>query len=106
MMPPFRAAALVGLVFLSGCSTSEAPLIAGGPTPSQAIDAMLANPRIIERDRIAGVESRVRLEATDCARHPNGVVTCWVRLYSIGRGWSAPSMGRFAPSADQWSFDF
>lgn len=106
MTPPFTAAALVGLVFLCGCSSSEAPLIAGGPTPSQAIDAMLANPRILQRDRVAAVEKRVRLEATDCAGHPNGVVTCWVRLYSIGLGWSAASMGRFTPDNGGWTFDF
>ncbi len=106
MKPPFYAAALVGLVFLSGCSASEAPLVAGGPTPTQAIDAMLANPRILQRDRVAIVEDRVRLEATDCSKHPNGVVTCRVRLYSIGRGWSAPSMGRFTPEDGDWSFEF
>lgn len=106
MKPPFYAAVLVGLVFLCGCSSSEAPLVAGGPTPTQAIDAMLANPRILQRDRVAVVEKRVRLEATDCSKHPNGVVTCWVRLYSIGRGWSAASMGRFTLDGGNWSFDF
>lgn len=77
-----------------------------GPTPTQAIDAMLSNARILERQRVAIVEDRVKLEATDCAKHPNGVVTCRVRLYSIGRGWSAPSMGRFTETDGRWAFDF
>jgi len=106
MMQPLRALALVGLMILAGCSAGEAPLIAGGPTPTQAIDAMLDNPRILERERATIIEERVKLEATGCARHPNGVVTCRVRLYSIGRGWSAPSMGRFTETEGSWAFDF
>jgi hypothetical protein len=97
--------AVVAVLVLAGCSTGEAPLIAGGPTPTQAVDAMLGNPRILERDR-AIVRERIRLDATDCAKHPNGVVTCRVRLYSIGRGWSAPSLGRFTNVDGRWTFDF
>ena len=97
---------LIMLVALAGCSSGEAPLIDGGPTPTQAIDAMLSNPRILERQRVAIIEERVKLEATGCAKHPNGVVTCRVRLYSIGRGWSAPTMGRFTETNGTWSFDF
>lgn len=105
MMQPFRALALAGLMALAGCSSGETPLISGGPTPTQAVDAILANTRILERDRTI-VEERVKLEATGCAKHPNGVVTCRIRLYSIGRGWSAPSMGRFTEAQGAWSFDF
>jgi hypothetical protein len=97
--------AVAAVLVLAGCSTGEAPLIAGGPTPTQAVDAMLGNPRILERDR-AIVRERIRLDATDCAKHPNGVVTCRVRLYSIGRGWSAPSLGRFTNVDGRWTFDF
>lgn len=106
MMQPLGMLAFVGALVLAGCSSGEAPLIAGGPTPTQAIDAMLSNARILERQRVAIVEDRVKLEATDCAKHPNGVVTCRVRLYSIGRGWSAPSMGRFTEMDGHWTFDF
>lgn len=101
-----RLLAVFGVVLLVGCSAGEAPLIAGGPTPSQAIDAMLSNARILERQRVAIIEERVKLDATGCAKHPNGVVTCRVRLYSIGRGWSAPSMGRFTEVDGRWTFDF
>ncbi|MBO9587080.1 hypothetical protein [Devosia sp.] len=106
MIRPLGMLAIVGVLALAGCSSGEAPLIAGGPTPTQAIDAMLSNARILERQRVAIVEDRVKLEATDCAKHPNGVVTCRVRLYSIGRGWSAPSMGRFTEMDGHWTFDF
>ena len=105
MMQSLHAIALAGLIALAGCSAGEAPLIAGGPTPTQAVDAILTNHRILERDRTI-VEERVKLEATDCAKHPNGVVTCRIRLYSIGRGWSAPSMGRFSETDGTWNFDF
>jgi len=105
MMRTLHVVALIGFFALCGCSSQEAPLIAGGPTPTQAIDAMLSNARIVNRDESVR-RDRVRLEATGCAKHPNGVVTCRVRLYSIGRGWSAPSMGRFTDSGGQWSFDF
>jgi hypothetical protein len=105
MMRTLYAVALAGILALSGCSSGEAPLIAGGPTPTQAIDAMLSNSRILERD-VTIQRDRLRLEATGCAKHPNGVVTCRVRLYSIGRGWSAPSMGRFIDTGGRWSFDF
>lgn len=98
--------ALFALVALAGCKPGERPLVSGGPTPSQAIAAMLSNPRILERDRVEIVEKNVRLDATGCAKHPNGVVTCRVRLYSLGRGWSAASMGRFTPVNGQWTFDF
>jgi hypothetical protein len=98
--------AAIGLVLLVGCSAGEAPLIPGGPTPSQAIKAMLSNSRILERERVSIVEDRVKLEASECAKHPYGVVTCRVRLYSIGRGWSAPSMGRFTEVDGRWNFDF
>lgn len=106
MIRPLAMLAIVWVVALAGCSSGEAPLIAGGPTPTQAIDAMLSNARILERQRVAIVEDRVKLEATECAKHPNGVVTCRVRLYSIGRGWSAPSMGRFTEMDGHWTFDF
>lgn len=106
MMRWLAVLAIVGLAALVGCSSGEAPLVAGGPTPTQAIDAMLSNSRILERERVAIVEDRVKLEATECAKHPNGVVTCRVRLYSIGRGWSAPSMGRFTETDGRWTFDF
>ena len=106
MMQPIGALAWAGLMMLAGCSAGETPLISGGPTPTQAIDAMLSNPRILERERASIVEERVKLEATGCAKHPNGVVTCRVRLYSIGRGWSAPSMGRFSQNEGKWTFDF
>lgn len=106
MMRSLRFLAMAGVVLLGGCSSGEAPLIAGGPTPTQAIDAMLGNARILERERVAIVEERVKLDASDCAKHPNGVVTCRVRLYSIGRGWSAPSMGRFTEVDGRWTFDF
>lgn len=105
MMQPLHAIALAGLIALAGCSTGEAPLVAGGPTSTEAVDAILANTRILERDRSI-VEERVKLEATGCAKHPNGVVTCRIRLYSIGRGWSAPSMGRFTEVHGDWNFDF
>lgn len=106
MMQPLGLLAIVGVLVLAGCSSGEAPLVAGGPTPTQAIDAMLSNARILERQRMTIVEDRVKLEATDCSKHPNGVVTCRVRLYSIGRGWSAPSMGRFTEQDGRWAFDF
>lgn len=106
MMQPLNVLVIAGLMVLAGCSSGEAPLIAGGPTPTQAIDAMLGNSRIVERQLVAIDKSRVKLDATECAKHPNGVVTCRVRLYSIGRGWSAPSMGRFTEADGEWSFDF
>ncbi|KRA97451.1 hypothetical protein ASD83_09965 [Devosia sp. Root685] len=106
MMQPLGMLAIVGALALAGCSSGEAPLIAGGPTPTQAIDAMLGNTRILESQSVVIVRDRVKLDATDCAKHPNSVVTCRVRLYSIGRGWSAPSMGRFTETGGQWSFDF
>lgn len=106
MMRPFGMLAFAGLMVLAGCSSGEAALIAGGPTPTQAIDAMLDNARILESQSAEIVRDRVKLEATDCAKHPNGVVTCRVRLYSIGRGWSAPSMGRFTETDGRWVFDF
>lgn len=106
MMQPLGILAIVGVLVLAGCSSGEAPLIAGGPTPTQAIDAMLSNARILERGRMSIIEDRVKLDATECAKHPNGVVTCRVRLYSIGRGWSAPSMGRFTETDGEWAFDF
>ncbi|HWV21455.1 MAG TPA: hypothetical protein VN036_10535 [Devosia sp.] len=106
MFKPLAVLAIAGAMMLAGCSSGEAPLVAGGPTPTQALDAMLNNARILERQRVAIVEDRVKLEATECAKHPNGVVTCRVRLYSIGRGWSAPSMGRFTEAGGQWTFDF
>lgn len=106
MMRSMRFPAIAGLALLAGCSSGEAPLIAGGPTPSQAIDAMLDNARILQPGRVAIVEERVKLDASDCASHPNGVVTCRVRLYSIGRGWSKPSMGRFTEVDGRWTFDF
>ena len=105
MMQPLHAIALAGLIALAGCNSGEAPLITGGPTPTQAVDAILANHRILGRDRTI-VEERVKLEATGCAKPPNGVVTCRIRLYSIGRGWSAPSMGRFSETNGHWNFDF
>lgn len=104
-MRPLPAALCAGLLSLAGCSAGEQPLIAGGPTPTEAIDAMLDNIRILDLDQAIN-EDHVRLDATDCARHPNGVVTCRVRLYSLGRGWSAPSVGRFTKTQDTWSFDF
>jgi hypothetical protein len=105
MMRSLCALALAGTIALSGCSSGEAPLIPGGPTPGQAIAAMLGNARILDKN-VDIVEERVRLEATGCAKHPNGVVTCRVRLYSIGRGWSAASMGRFTETGGTWTFDF
>lgn len=104
-MRALQVVLVAGMIGLAGCSSGEPVLIAGGPTASQAIDAMLGNARILERD-VTIRKDRVRLEATGCAKHPNGTVTCRVRLYSIGRGWSAPSMGRFTETSGAWSFDF
>jgi len=98
--------AVLGVAMLAACSSGEAPLVAGGPTPSQAIDAMLSNSRILGRGQGTIIKERVKLDASDCAKHPNGVVTCRVRLYSIGRGWSTPSMGRFTEVNGNWTFDF
>lgn len=106
MMRLIGCLAVIGVAMLAACSSGEAPLIAGGPTPSQAIDAMLSNSRILGRAQEAIIKERVKLDASECARHPNGVVTCRVRLYSIGRGWSAPSMGRFTEVNGRWTFDF
>ncbi|KKB80317.1 hypothetical protein VW35_07915 [Devosia soli] len=105
MMRTLQVVAVLGFFTLLGCSSEEPPLITGGPTVTQAIDAMLGNGRILQRD-VTIRRDRVRLEATGCAKHPNGVVTCRVRLYSIDRGWSAPSMGRFTEAGGAWIFDF
>jgi hypothetical protein len=100
------ALAVVGTLAIAGCVGGEKPLVSGGPTPTQAISAILNNARIISRERAAAVGDKVRLDAMECAKHPNAVVTCRVRIYTIGRGWSAPSMGRFALVGGKWVFDF
>jgi hypothetical protein len=100
------ALAVVGALAVAGCVGGEKPLVSGGPTPTQAISAILDNARIISREQAAAVGDKVRLDATECAKHPNAVVTCRVRIYSIGRGWSAPAMGRFTQVDGRWVFDF
>ena len=107
MRHPLSGLVLALVIGLAGCSSSkEAPLVAGGPTSTQAIAAMLENPRIRHRRDIDDLRKNLRLEATGCVRHPNGTVACRVRIYSIGRGWSDAAMGRFINDAGRWVFDF
>lgn len=91
---------------LASCRAPEARIIDGGPTISQALGAVLANPRIVSRTVAADDLANVRLETSRCVQMPRGEVSCQVRLYSLGRGWSAPTPGRFVPSGGSWSFVF
>ncbi|MCW5721199.1 MAG: hypothetical protein KIS86_08660 [Devosia sp.] len=91
---------------LAACATPEPPIIPGGPTTSEAIRAVLNNPRILPRDAVASELRNVRLDATHCSMLPRGEVSCHVRLYSLGRGWSAVTPGRFVKGDQGWAFSF
>lgn len=93
-------------LFLAACREPEARVIEGGPTMSEALGAVLGNARILPRDTNASDLHNVRLEASRCVLMPKGEVSCQVRLYSLGRGWSAVTPGRFVPSDAGWRFVF
>lgn len=94
------------LLGLAACTRPEPPIISGGPTTSEAIRAVLNNPRILPQDAVASELRNVRLDATHCSVLPRGEVSCNVRLYSLGRGWSAVTPGRFVKEDETWSFAF
>jgi hypothetical protein len=91
---------------LAACREPEARVIDGGPTMSEALSAVLSNGRIVSRNVSDADLSNVRLEASRCVHMPRGEISCQVRLYSLGRGWSAPTPGRFVPGDGGWSFVF
>lgn len=92
--------------WLVACAAPEPPIIPGGPTTSEAIRALLDNPRILPPEAVASELRNVRLDATHCAMLPKGEVSCNVRIYTLGRGWSAVTPGRFIKGDEGWIFSF
>jgi hypothetical protein len=104
-----RASVLFVIAFvflLAACQSPEPRIIDGGPTTSEAIRAVLGNPRILPRNAVASELRNVRLDASRCVPMPRGEFSCQVRIYSLGRGWSAVTPGRFVPGDGEWSFVF
>lgn len=106
MRASFFCVVAVVSVLVAGCQQPEARIIDNGPTTSEALRAVLANPRIVPQDAVASELKNVRLEASSCVPMPRGEISCRVRLYSLGRGWSAVTPGRFVPENGGWSFVF
>lgn len=100
----FLVIALMSL--LSACQAPEPRIVHGGPTISEATRAVLGNPRILPRDAVVSELRNVRLDASRCVPMPRGEFSCQVRIYSLGRGWSAVTPGRFVPGDGEWRFEF
>lgn len=102
-----RALQIVVLGFclvVGGCANNDPAVIEGGPSRSQALRAVLSNIAIVP----AGTDtSNISLEAKNCTKLGASMVQCTIRLYSVARGWSEPTVGQFMRSgSDNWMFSF
>lgn len=96
---------VVGLALaIAGCANDDPTLVEGGPTRSQALQAVLGNMAIVP----PGADtSNTSLQASDCTKVAGNMVQCTIKLYSATRGWSQPTTGHFMPSGgNTWMFSF